>query len=208
MKKSTFIFLFAFAFGLTSYAQDYAKNSFGINTSGPFQGFGLQWNHQITEKTTFTAYYGQAVAQEWTSDNAYYPNDDQTGQGYSGSTFQNSSWTSFILNYRPLDNFQAFRVASGLGVGRLGGTLQGLTDNNTYFINGAGPFAYMGIGYGLKPVEGFQWGIDIGWIRGPGFTTQTDGVDAAAAAASLELTARNHELPFFPNAQITVAWGF
>ena len=63
----------------------------------------------------------------------------------------------------------------------------------------------MGIGYGLKPVKGFQWGIDVGLLRVPGFTTQTDGDNAAAV---MDLTIVNHELPFFPNAQITVAWGF
>ena len=47
--------------GTALTAQDYAKNSFGLNTSGPFPAAGLQWNHQLSEKTTLTAFYGQAV---------------------------------------------------------------------------------------------------------------------------------------------------
>jgi hypothetical protein len=80
-----------------------------------------------------------------------------------------------------------------------------LDDGHRYFINGHGPFQSMGVGYGLKPVKGFQWGVDVGLLRVPGFTTQTDGDNAAAV---MDLTIVNHELPFFPNAQITVAWGF
>ena len=57
----------------------------------------------------------------------------------------------------------------------------------------------------LKPVKGLQWGIDVGLLRVPGFTTQTDGDNAVAV---MDLTIVNHVLPFFPNAQITVAWGF
>ena len=209
MKKLFIICSISFI-GTALTAQDYAKNSFGLNTSGPFPAAGLQWNHQLSEKTTLTAFYGQAVEADWTTDDAYYPANDPADaiQGYTGTTFQSSSWTGFLLNYRPLENFDAFRVAGGMGVGRLGGTLEGIDDGHEYFINGHGPFAYMGVGYGLKPVKGFQWGVDIGWLRAPGFTVETDGIDAAAAAARMELVKRNHELSFFPNAQITVAWGF
>ena len=70
-----------------------------------------------------------------------------------------------------------------------------------------GPFAYMGIGLGSKPVKGFQWGIDIGWLRAPGFDVISDGVDAVAAAHAMELVKQNHATPFFPNAQISVSWG-
>ena len=207
MKKLHILLLFIGGFSLSAIAQEYAENSFGIYTSGPAQAFGLQWNHQITEKTTFTAHYGQPVEQSWDANAPYYPNDDQTGQGYSGTTFQ-GSWTGVVLNHRPFENFDAFRVYAGAGVVRLGGNLEGLTDGYRYFINGHGPFQTMGVGYGLKPVKGLQWGVDVGLLRVPGFTTQTDGIDAAAAQASMDLTMRNHELPFFPNAQITLAWGF
>ena len=206
MKKIA-LFTASIFFACTSLsAQEYAKNSFGINTSGPFPAGGLQWNHQLTEKTTFTAVYGQAQEQEWDAENPY--TFDGSSQEYSGTTFQASSWTGFLLNYRPFDNFQGFRVACGMGVGRLGGTIEGLTDNNTYFINGHGPYGYMGIGYGLKPVKGLQWGIDIGWLRAPGFTVESDGTDASTSMYSMELVRQNHLFPYFPNAQITLAWGF
>ena len=202
MKKLHIILLFVGGFSLSAIAQDYAQNSFGIYTSGPAQAFGLQWNHQITEKTTFSAHYGQPVEQSWDADAPYFPTDDNSGQGYTGTTFQ-GSWTGVVLNHRPFENFDAFRVYVGAGVVRLGGNLEGLDDGHRYFINGHGPFQSMGVGYGLKPVKGFQWGVDVGLLRVPGFTTQTDGDNAAAV---MDLTIVNHVLPFFPNAQITVAW--
>ncbi len=207
MKKLNILLLFVGGFGLSAVAQDYVENSFGITTSGPAQAFGLQWNHQITEKTTLSVQYGQPVEQSHDTETPYFPNDDNTGQGYTGTTFQ-GSWTGVLLHHRPFDSFDAIRVCAGMGVARLGGNLTGINDGNRYFINGHGPYGYMGIGYGLKPVKGLQWGVDVGLLRMPGFTAQTDGVDAAAAQASYDLTTRNHELPFFPNAQITIAWGF
>lgn len=143
---------------------------------------------------------------DWTANDPYYPANELTDaiQGYTGTTFK-SVLGQFFLNYRPLENFDAFKVAGGMGIGRHGGTLEGIDAGHEYFLNGHGPFAYMGVGYGLKPVKGFQWGVDVGWLRAPDFTVETDGLDASAAAARMELVKRNHELSFFPNAQITVA---
>ena len=83
--KKLFVFISATFFGTSLIAQDYAKNSFGLNTSGPFPAAGLQWNHQLSEKTTLTAFYGQAVESDWTTDEAYYPANDPSDaiQGYS-----------------------------------------------------------------------------------------------------------------------------
>ena len=127
MKKLHIILLFVGGFSLSANAQDYAEDSFGIYTSGPAQAFGIQWNHQITEKTTFSAHYGQPVEQSWDADVPYYPTDDNSGQGYTGTTFQ-GSWTGVVLNHRPFESFDAFRVYVGAGVVRLGGNLEGLDD--------------------------------------------------------------------------------
>ena len=186
-------------------AQEYAKNSFGINTAGPVQSFGLQWNHQFSPSTGLTTFYGAAVEVSYDATEPY--TFDGSSQGYTGTGFETSTWTGFLLNHRPLEDFQGFRVVGGGGVCRLGGSFTGIDDGYNYFVNGHGPFAYMGIGLGSKPVKGFQWGIDIGWLRAPGFDVISDGVDAVAAAHAMELAKQNHAAPFFPNAQISVSWG-
>jgi len=76
MKKLNILLLFVGGFGLSAVAQDYVENSFGITTSGPAQAFGLQWNHQITEKTTLSVQYGQPVEQSHDTETPYFPNDD------------------------------------------------------------------------------------------------------------------------------------
>jgi hypothetical protein len=205
MKNKLLLTLAITSLSIGLSAQEYAKNSFGIHTAGPIQSFGLQWNHQFSPSTGLTTFYGAAVEASYDATEPY--TFEGSSQGYTGTGFETSTWTGFLLNHRPLEDFQGFRVVGGGGVGRLGGSFTGIDDGYNYFVNGHGPFAYMGIGLGSKPVKGFQWGIDIGWLRAPGFDVISDGVDAVAAAHAMELAKQNHTAPFFPNAQISVSWG-
>ena len=118
--------------------------------SGPAQAFGIQWNHQITEKTTFSAHYGQPVEQSWDATDPYYPTDDNSGQGYTGTTFQ-GSWTGVVLNHRPLKALMLLEYTRA-GVVRLGGNLEGLDDGHAILLV-TRPFQSMGVAYGLKPVK-------------------------------------------------------
>ena len=58
MRNRYTIFLIALLFSFGSAAQEFAKNSVSINTSGPVQAFGFAWGHQLTPKTTLTVFYG------------------------------------------------------------------------------------------------------------------------------------------------------
>lgn len=149
MKRKLLFTLAIVSLSMGLSAQEYAKNSFGIHTAGPIQSFGLQWNHQFSASTGFTAFYGAAVEQSYDAVDPY--TFEGSSQGYTGTGLESSSWTGFLLNHRPFDDFQGFRVVGGGGVGRLGGSFTGINDGYNYFLNGHGPFAYMGIGLGSKP---------------------------------------------------------
>ena len=58
MKRKLLFTLAIASLSMGLSAQEYAKNSFGIHTAGPIQSFGLQWNHQFSASTGFTAFYG------------------------------------------------------------------------------------------------------------------------------------------------------
>ena len=209
-------------FGLSSFAQDkfafwkkdreYAENSVSINISGPIPGGGLAFGHQVSKKTTFVAFYGQAQEVEFSGDDLEIGDLDGNNEiaftGKFGDENNSSSWAGGILQYRPFEKAQGVRLAAGAGVGRLSGTLQD-PDQNSYQITGGGPFVFLGAGYGLRPVKGLQLGFDIGLIRLPGFDVNTNSVSTPNSINRSENIRREfNSAPYIPNAQITIGWGF
>lgn len=217
MKNKFTILGIALFFSFSVSAQEFAKNSVSINTSGPVQAFGFAWGHQLTPKTTLTVFYGQGVPNsienfDWEPTDA--DGNPNTASALYGVEFDaefgtNSSWQGVNLNYRPFDNFDAFRVVFGGGVGSLGGTLVD-PDGARYLVRGGGTFSYLGLGYGLKPVKGFQWGVDLGILRTGTF--EVNWVPGATGnqtwARGIAITEQANSGHWIPNLQFTIGWGF
>ena len=91
MKRKLLFTLAIVSLSMGLSAQEYAKNSFGIHTAGPIQSFGLQWNHQFTPSTGFTAFYGAAVEASYDAAEPY--TFEGSSQGYTGTGFETSTWT-------------------------------------------------------------------------------------------------------------------
>ena len=83
MKRKLLFTLAIVSLSMGLSAQEYAKNSFGIHTAGPIQSFGLQWNHQFSASTGFTAFYGAAVEQSYDAVDPY--TFEGSSQGYTGT---------------------------------------------------------------------------------------------------------------------------
>ena len=217
MKNKFTILGIALFFSFSVSAQEFAKNSVSINTSGPIQAFGFAWGHQLTPKTTLTVFYVQGVPNsienfDWEPTDADgNPNTESAlyGVEFDAEFGTNSSWQGVNLNYRPFDNFDAFRVVFGGGVGSLGGTLVD-PEGARYLVRGGGTFSYLGLGYGLKPVKGFQWGVDLGILRTGTF--EVSWVPGATGnqtwARGIAITEQANSGHWIPNLQLTIGWGF
>ena len=66
---------------------------------------------------------------------------------------------------------------------------------------------YLGVGFGQRPVKGFLYGLDLGWLQTAGpnvFQTKGDANAKAVDAISESMWFGNG----LPNAQVTLGWGF
>ena len=189
--------------------REYAKNSFTIYTSGPIPpGGGFSFNHHLNRQTTISAFYGESEGVDIDPSDAITFGEGDNETFYYGTLANNSNWCGLQLNYRPFEKLEGLRVAFGAGVGKLQGAL---TDSlgAEYRISASGPFTYMGIGYGLRPVKGLQLGIDIGWLTAPTFEVSSDGshnqTDQFRHAIESDM---NEFFTYIPNLQLTIGWGF
>lgn len=187
--------------------REYAKNSFAINTSGPIPGFGFSFNHQLNKQTTISAFYGESEGFEIEQSDPVSFGEGNTESSYYGNIMNNSNWCGLQINYRPFENLEGLRLGFGAGVGKLQGALTDSLGGN-YRVRASGPFTYMGIGYGLRPVKGLQLGIDIGWLTAPTFEVSTDGSHNEADKLRHGLESDINDFTFIPNLQLTLGWGF
>jgi len=187
--------------------REYAKNSFSINTSGPIPGGGFSFNHQLNRQTTISAFYGESEGFDIEQSDPISFGEGDNETSYYGTLANNSSWCGLQLNYRPFEKLEGLRVAFGAGVGKLQGAL---TDSlgAEYRIRASGPFTYMGIGYGLRPVKGLQLGIDIGWLTAPTFEVSSDGSHDQTDRFRHGLESDMNEFTLIPNLQLSIGWGF
>ena len=206
--KKLFITCMAFAFCTAASAQDnfsfwkkdraYAKNSFSINTGGPSQSVGFQFDHQLSKKTTVSVHYGESVPIDHSV--------DINGVTYTGTFGDASSWSGVNISYRPIETLQAFRVVAGIGVQSLNGRFDD-PDGNSYHWHDGGVFTFTGFGYGLRPVKGVRLGVDIGLIKSGGGVVYTNGLTKDANSRALD-----SQIAFsggwYPNLQLTAGWGF
>ena len=187
--------------------REYAKNSFAINTSGPIPGFGFSFNHQLNKQTTISAFYGESEGFEIEQSDPVSFGEGNTESSYYGTIMNNSNWCGLQINYRPFENLEGLRLGFGAGVGKLQGAL---TDSlgGKYRVRASGPFTYMVIGYGLRPVKGLQLGIDIGWLTAPTFEVSTDGSHNETGKFRHGLESEINDFTYIPNLQLTIGWGF
>ena len=189
--------LSAFVSQPVSAEDDFANYAVNLGISP----FGVSFNASLnaSQKTTYTASIGGAP----TGNAPFTPTVDDVEYELEVG----SSWTGVFINHRPFESASWFRVNTGIGFGRI---TQSLDDGNgnTYTANYTeNPVGYFGVGAGLRPVQGFQAGIDIGLLHtgGPAVVrTGGDGDDATQALANDFLIGT----PTLPNLQISLGWGF
>ena len=176
---------------------DFAQYGVNIGLS-PF-GATLNASVNTSQKTTITATLGGAPM----ANAPFTP----TIEGVEYEFEAGSSWTGVFFNHRPCENADWFRVNTGIGFGRI---KQSLDDGNgnTYTANYTeNPVGYFGIGAGLRPVQGFQYGFDLGLLHTGGPTVvRTGGTDddATQDIANDFLVGTST----LPNLQISLGWGF
>ena len=176
---------------------DFAQ--YGVNLGfSPF-GIALNASYNTTEKTSLTAAIGGAP----TGKAPFKPKAIAVEYEVEAG----SSWTGFFVNHRPFEDANWFRVNTGIGFGRI---MQSLDDGkgNTYTVNYTeNPVGYFGVGVGLRPVEGFQFGLDLGALHTGGPTITRTGGDGADATDDLA-DSFFFGTPTLPNVQISLGWGF
>ena len=189
--------LSAFASQPAAAEDDFAPYAVTLGLS-PF-GVSFNGSYSASQNTTFTAAIGGAPA-------AKAPFTPKV-EGVEYELTAGSSWTGLFINHRPFEDADWFRVNTGIGFGRI---TQSLDDGNgnTYTANYTeNPVGYFGLGAGLRPVQGFQYGFDLGLLHTGGPTiarTGGDDEDASLALADDFLIGT----PTLPNLQITLGWGF
>lgn len=131
-------------------------------------------------------------------------------QDIDGTTYTvdaSSSWVGCFLNHRPFENADWFRIVAGLGIGTIENELEDESGNRYSANYKENPVGYLGIGFGARPVKGFDIGLDIGWLQTSGsVVNQVEGEAKAKEVKSIS----NHFLfgSALPNVQFTVGWGF
>ena len=168
----------------------------------PLGGFSGSFAHHASEKTSWVFSFGGTPDL----------NIEVDMDGDTYSVFNVSSWVGFFVNHRPFVNADWFRLVAGLGVGTIENRIERLEPNGfatdeqyeaNYHEN---PVGYLGIGFGMKPVEGFIWAVDIGWLQTSG--PEVRGVHAATADG---IEAIENSWMFgsvLPSLQLSLGYGF
>ena len=122
-----------------------------------------------------------------------------------------SSWLGVFVNHRPFEKASWLRLVAGLGVGRIDNFIQrksgGFLEDQYEAVYKESPFGYLGLGFGMKPVKGFIWGVDIGWLQTSG--PEVRGLTNDATEGRID--AIKHSFWFgsaLPNVQFSVGYGF
>lgn len=197
MKK--IILLTTAMFFCASYiiAQDEATTAdYGVSVG--FSPFGLSVSlaHNISAQTSVYVTAGGFP----TADAPFSPTIDGFGDY---DLVSGSSWMGFFLNHRPFEDSDWFRINTGIGIGNIENTLTDASGAEYTANYKENPVAYLGVGFGQRPVEGFTFGLDVGLLFGAGPVIA--GPDPAKVDAI-------GESPFFgnilPNFQLSVGYGF
>ena len=218
MMKQFFLSLAACAFAFTSvYAQDadsdFADYGIGLAMS-PF-GPSLNLTYNLDAKNSISVGFG--ALPEGDVPDGFLPDFDPLllpNVSVTGS----SSWMGLFWRHRPFDN-QNLGFNVGLASGQIENnfTADGFHEGETvsYSVNYTeNPVVYFGLNYGLKPVKGFQFGVDLGVLSTGGADIQYTGEAEELAAHGDEIADAMTEIKnkfawsMLPNIQIGVSYGF
>ncbi len=218
MMKQFFLSLAACAFAFTSaYAQDadsdFADYGIGLAMS-PF-GPSLNLTYNLDAKNSISVGFG--ALPEGDVPDGFLPDFDPLllpNVSVTGS----SSWMGLFWRHRPFDN-QNLGFNLGLASGQIENnfTADGFHAGETvsYSVNYTeNPVVYFGLNYGLKPVKGFQFGVDLGVLSTGGADIQYTGEAEELAEHGDEIADAMTEIKdkfawsMLPNLQIGVSYGF
>ena len=118
-----------------------------------------------------------------------------------------SSWVGCFLNHRPLANADWFRLVAGIGIGNIKNELEDESGNHYRADYTENPVGYLGLGFGARPVKGFDIGLDIGWLQTAGPVVSQTAGDANADAVE-DISGHFLFGSVLPNVQVTASWGF
>ena len=216
--KQFFLSLAACAFAFTSaYAQDadsdFADYGIGLAMS-PF-GPSLNLTYNLDAKNSISVGFG--ALPEGDVPDGFLPDFDPLllpNVSVTGS----SSWMGLFWRHRPFDN-QNLGFNLGLASGQIENnfTADGFHAGETvsYSVNYTeNPVVYFGLNYGLKPVKGFQFGVDLGVLSTGGADIQYTGEAEELAEHGDEIADAMTEIKdkfawsMLPNLQIGVSYGF
>ncbi|OUU19132.1 MAG: hypothetical protein CBC05_00780 [Crocinitomicaceae bacterium TMED45] len=217
--KQFFVLIAACMLAITpSFAQDagddFADYGVGLAIS-PF-GPSLNLTYNVDAKNSISAGFG--FSPEVDAPSALLPEiTDLT------SVTGSSSWMGIFWRHRPLEN-PNFGINLGMAAGQI--------DQNLFFLPIEGepvtfdvnytenPVMYLGLSYGLKPVKGLQFGVDLGVLSTGGaeitYTGHDHGDEDEEHAEEIEdrLDGYADEIKdkfawtMLPNIQIGVSYGF
>jgi len=218
MMKQFFLSIAACAFAFTSaYAQDadsdFADYGVGLAIS-PF-GPSLNLTYNLDAKNSISVGFG--ALPEGDVPDGFLPDFDPLllpNVSVTGS----SSWMGLFWRHRPFEN-QNLGFNVGLASGQIENnfTADGFHEGETvsYSVNYTeNPVVYFGLNYGLKPVKGFQFGVDLGVLSTGGADIQYTGEAEELAAHGDEIADAMTEIKnkfawsMLPNIQIGVSYGF
>ena len=216
--KQSLVLAIALAFASSgALAQDatpeFADYSAGLAIS-PF-GPSINLTYNVDTKNSISVGFG--ALPEGDVPNGFLPDFDPLllpNVSVTGS----SSWMGLFWRHRPFDN-QNLGVNVGLASGQIENnfTADGFhpDESVSYSVNYTeNPVVYFGLNYGLKPVKGFQFGVDLGVLSTGGADIQYTGEaeelaehgdDIADAMAEIK---DNFAWTMLPNIQVGVAYGF
>ena len=217
MKRFLFVASTCLFIATTMHAQDdngnFADYAVGVAVS-PF-GPSLNLTYNVDTKNSISVGFG--ALPEGDVPNGFLPDFDPLllpNVSVTGS----SSWMGLFWRHRPFDN-QNLGVNVGLASGQIENnfTADGFHVNETvsYSVNYTeNPVVYFGLSYGLKPVKGFQFGVDLGVLSTGGADIQYTGEAEELAVHGDEIANAMAEIKdkfawsMLPNIQIGVAYGF
>ena len=216
--KQFFLSLAACAFAFTSaYAQDadsdFADYGVGLAIS-PF-GPSLNLTYNLDAKNSISVGFG--ALPEGDVPDGFLP-DFEPLLLPNVSVTGSSSWMGLFWRHRPFDN-QNLGFNVGLASGQIENnfTADGFHEGETvsYSVNYTeNPVVYFGLNYGLKPVKGFQFGVDLGVLSTGGADIQYTGEAEELAEHGDEIADAMTEIKnkfawsMLPNIQIGVSYGF
>ena len=182
----------------TAHAEDgsdLAESSLIVGVS-PFGG-SLGYSYAVSSRTTIQGTFGGLPESSFMSVSVDGTDYDLTAK---------ASWAGGFINHRPAENADWFRLNMGVAFGSIENTLVD-SSGDRYEVNfKETPVAYMGVGLGLRPTKGLQYGLDMGALFGAGAIVSADpenAGDALEAIASSPIAGN-----VLPNAQLTIGWGF